>query len=399
MREIGVKKHSWLSNPLDWVHIDRMILLAVMVLLIPLFFGSVLVLCLVFTPNWLHPRTALFLLAVYAGYAVALALFIAAAFRRRKTNERWSLFENFIIASYVIVVFVQAWLSGTHFTGGMLLMMIGVYMTSALADIRKIFRAHIAVAVLFVAVCFAEGSGRLQYAPLFAKPPIHPDGSSTPVWFAVQIAQITALLVLTRIGIMATQRWVERENLFREMSTIDGLTRLTNRRSFIERSETEFARASRVPVTGISCVMIDIDHFKKINDTLGHPAGDTVLIQVSALLLREARQYDEVARYGGEEFAILMPETSLDDSVKIAERLRERIAEHAIDVDGKKIHVTASFGVASFPAAGIHTIGDLLKVADEALYKAKYGGRNRVVATRKKIRAHKAPAKKRTRKR
>ena len=190
MREIGVKKHSWLSNPLDWVHIDRMILLAVMVLLIPLFFGSVLALCLVFTPNWLHPRTALFLLAVYAGYAVALALFIAAAFRRRKTNERWSLFENFIIASYVIVVFLQAWLSGTHFTGGMLLMMIGVYMTSALADIRKIFRAHIAVAVLFVAVCFAEGSGRLQYAPLFAKPPIHPDGSSTPVWFAVQIAQL-----------------------------------------------------------------------------------------------------------------------------------------------------------------------------------------------------------------
>lgn len=396
MRETSVKKHSWLSNPLDWVHIDRMILLAVMVLMIPVFFGSVLAFTLVYTPAWLHTRTALFLLAVYAIYTILLLGFLGLALKRRKSTDRWPLFENFIIASYVIVVFTQAWLSGTHFTGGMLLMMIGVYMTSALADIRKIFRAHIAVAVLFAVVCIAEGSGRIAYAPLFARPPIHPDGSSTPVWFAVQIAQITALLILTRIGLMATQRWVERENLFREMSTIDGLTRLTNRRSFIERSETEFARASRVPVTGISCVMIDIDHFKKINDTLGHPAGDTVLIQVSALLLREARQYDEVARYGGEEFAILLPETTLDDSVQIAERLRQRIAEHAIHIDGKRIHVTASFGVASFPAAGVHTIGDLLKVADEALYKAKYGGRNRVVATRKKIRPHKTPAKKRT---
>jgi diguanylate cyclase len=376
--------HSWLSNPLDWCQIDRMIILGVMVLLIPVFFGGSLALTLVFAPGWLHASVARALLILYAAYTVLLLIFLKIAFHRRKSIDRWPLFENFIISSYVIVVFTQAWLSGTHFTGGMLLMMIGVYMTSALADIRKIFKAHIAVAVVFVALCIAEGSGLFRYAPLFTRPPFNPDGSSVPAWFGIQIAQITALLVLTRIGIMATQRWVERENLFREMSTIDGLTRLTNRRSFIERSESEFARASRVPVTGISCIMVDIDHFKKINDTLGHPAGDTVLMQTAALLMRARRQYDEVARYGGEEFAILLPATSIDDAAKIAERLRDSIASQTMVIDGKKTQVTASFGVASFPAAGIQSIGDLLKAADAALYKAKHAGRNRVVATRKR---------------
>lgn len=375
--------HSWFSNPLDWRHIDRMVLLAVMVFLIPSFFGGSLALALIFSPHWLDHSVAKPLLCAYTVYAVLLLIFIAAAFRRRQVADRWPLFENFIICSYVLVVFSQAWLSGTHFTGGMLLMMIGVYMTSALADIRKIYLAHIAVTIIFIALCIAEGSGKFKYAPLFAKAPYKPDGSSVPAWFAVQIAQITALLVLTRIGIMATRRWVERENLFREMSTIDGLTRLTNRRSFIERSESEFARASRVPVTGISCIMIDIDHFKRINDTLGHPAGDTVLIETAALLLAERRQYDEVARYGGEEFAILLPETSLEDATSIAERLRARIAEQEIRIGGKKTRVTASFGVASFPAPKIHTIGDLLKAADEALYRAKHLGRNRVMATDK----------------
>lgn len=380
--------HSWFSNPLDWRHIDRMVLLAVMVLLIPLFFGGALALALTFSPQWLNNSVAKPLLIAYALYAILLVAFIAVAFGRRKIADHWPLLENFIFCSYLIVVFSQAWLSGTHFTGGMLLMMIGVYMTSALADIRKIYPAHLAVTIIFIALCIAEASGKFKYAPLFAKPPLNPDGSSVPAWLAVQIAQIAALLFLTRIGIMATRRWVERENLFREMSTIDGLTRLTNRRSFIERSESEFARASRIPVTGISCIMIDIDHFKRINDTLGHPAGDTVLIETAALLLAERRQYDEVARYGGEEFAILLPETSLEDATRIAERLRARIAEQEIRIGGKKTRVTASFGVASFPAPKIHTIGDLLKAADEALYAAKYGGRNRVVATQTKRRTN-----------
>jgi diguanylate cyclase (GGDEF)-like protein len=374
------KGHSWFSNPLDWSHIDRLILLAGMVLLVPLFFGGVLALTLLLAPEWLNPRVAVPMFALHAGYLSVMLGFMLAAFRKRLTASTWPLFEDLIIYSYVVVVFIQSWLSGTHYTTGMLLLMIGAYMTSALADIRKVMRAYVVVVIIFAILGVAEASGQFSYAPIFAKSPYKADGSPVWGWFAVQVTQVSALLVITYVGIMATKRWVERENLFREMSTIDGLTRLTNRRSFIERSESEFARARRVPISGISCIMIDIDHFKKINDTLGHHAGDAVLVQTAALLLANARQYDEVGRYGGEEFAVLLPETSLEVATQVAERLREKIAAQSITVDGKKISITASFGVACFPGEGVETINDLLKAADAALYKAKHAGRNRVVA-------------------
>ncbi len=374
------KAHSWFSNPLDWSHIDRLILLAGMVLLVPLFFGGVLALTLLLAPEWLNTRVAVPMFALHAGYLSVMLAFLIVAFRKRQSVSTWPLLEDFIIYSYVAIVFIQSWLSGTHYTTGMLLLMIGAYMTSALADIRKVLRAYVVVVIIFVVLGLAELSGNFAYAPIFAKSPYKADGSPVWGWFAVQVTQVSALLVITYVGIMATKRWVERENLFREMSTIDGLTRLTNRRSFIERSQSEFARARRVPISGISCIMIDIDHFKKINDTLGHHAGDAVLVKTAGLLLANARQYDEVGRYGGEEFAILLPETSLEVATQVAERLREKIAEQVITVDGKPVRVTASFGVACFPGEGVETINDLLKAADAALYRAKHAGRNRVVA-------------------
>lgn len=375
--------HSWFSNPLDWRHIDRMVLLAVMVLLIPLFFGGALALALTFSPHWLNHSVAKPLLIAYALYAILLVAFIAVAFRRRKIADHWPLLENFIFCSYLIVVFSQAWLSGTHFTGGMLLMMIGVYMTSALADIRKIYPAHLAVTIIFIALCIAEASGKFKYAPLFAKPPLNPDGSSVPAWLAVQIAQIAALLFLTRIGIMATRRWVERENLFREMSTIDGLTRLTNRRSFIERSESEFARASRTPVTGISCIMIDIDHFKRINDLHGHAAGDEAL-RWFAQAAQRAFAGGLVGRIGGEEFAILLPDASLAGAVAQCEAFLADLGRESWRLStGDRVTLGASIGVATTPCADA---SELMLRADRLLYVAKRSGRNRVAAERDDVR-------------
>lgn len=382
--------HRWMSNPLDWAQIDRLILLSGMVMLVPIFFGLSIIGALTWAPEWLNSGVAKKLLLFHTVYLAAMLAFVGAAFRRRRQHATWSLFEDFIIYSYVAVVFVQSWLSGTHLTGGMLLLMIGAYLTSALADIRKVMRAFVIVVIGFAVLAVVESSGKFSYAPVFAKPPYNVDGSPVSGWFAVQIMQIAALLMITYVGMIATKRWVERENLFREMSTIDGLTRLTNRRSFIERSESEFERARRASLKGISCIMIDIDHFKRINDTLGHPAGDAVLVQTAGLLLDSARPYDEVGRYGGEEFAVLLPETTIEVATMVAERLRQKIAEHEIVVGRKKVKVTASFGVACFPGEGIETINDLLKAADKALYEAKYGGRNRVVASLKKTKGKKA---------
>ncbi len=243
--------HRWMSNPLDWAQIDRLILLSGMVMLVPIFFGLSIIGALTWAPEWLNSGVAKKLLLFHGVYLAVMLAFVAAAFRRRRQHATWPLFEDFIIYSYVAVVFLQSWLSGTHLTGGMLLLMIGAYLTSALADIRKVMRAFVIVVIGFAVLAVVESSGQFSYAPVFAKPPYNTDGSPVSGWFAVQIMQIAALLMITYVGMIATKRWVERENLFREMSTIDGLTRLTNRRSFIERSESEFERARRASLKGI----------------------------------------------------------------------------------------------------------------------------------------------------
>jgi diguanylate cyclase (GGDEF)-like protein len=126
-------------------------------------------------------------------------------------------------------------------------------------------------------------------------------------------------------------------------------------------------------------LLFDIDHFKQINDTAGHLAGDSVLRQLGALLEDAVRKVDIVARYGGEEFIAILPETSSDGAVTFAERLRERISTQSFDIGaGRIVRLTVSIGIATFPSAGVASTEDLIARADEALYRAKAAGRNQV---------------------
>lgn len=163
-----------------------------------------------------------------------------------------------------------------------------------------------------------------------------------------------------------------------ELATTDALTRLLNRRALLDRLSVEVDRARRFK-SHLSLLMVDIDHFKAINDRYGHLAGDTVLRQLGALLASLARTIDVVARYGGEEFVVILPETALDGAITFAERLRERAARHVLDIGMKQpIHLTCSVGVATFPSPRVASTEDLFARADEALYRAKSGGRNQV---------------------
>ncbi len=370
---------TWLSNPLDWRPIDRFILLASLVMLAPVLLAAILLATAYLAPSYLDPDITRVLLILYACHAVLLAGFLGLALRRRRHSNDWPALENFIIVSFIITVLASTYATGTHFTEGLLILFLGVNITSALANIHKIRIAYVCVCILMALLAVNDFSGVLPPAPLFTQPPLNPDGSPLTGWLAVQVTIAAALLAITNISLTAVGRWVERETLYREMSTIDGLTRLTNRRSFIERGQSEFSRAQRIPASALACVMVDLDHFKRINDTWGHHAGDQVLVAASTIMMENARQYDEVGRYGGEEFAILLPGLTLEAAAIVAERVREKIAGAAISVDGNRIAITASFGVASFPAPGVEDLNDLLKAADKALYAAKDSGRNRVV--------------------
>lgn len=369
---------TWISNPLDWRPIDRHILLAALVMIAPALFGGALLASLLLTPRYIAPDVGYPLLAFYGLHANVLGFFLARAFRLRRNTDDWPALENVVIGSFVVNVMASCYLTGTHFSQGLLLIILGINITSALANIRKILVAFYIACVVFVVFAVMDFSGRFVAAPLFAAAPLKPAGEPVIGWLVVQVTLGAILLAISRISMAAVARWVERENLYREMSTIDGLTRLTNRASFIERGHNEFSRASRIPAH-VACVMVDLDHFKRINDTWGHHAGDKVLIAASSIMMDTARQYDEVGRYGGEEFAILLPNANLEGAAVVAERIREKIAATIVEVDGNAISMTASFGVACYPAPGIDDLNDLLKAADKALYEAKESGRNRVV--------------------
>ncbi len=164
-----------------------------------------------------------------------------------------------------------------------------------------------------------------------------------------------------------------------QLAQTDPLTQLLNRRALAERITAEMERALRYD-SSLSLLMVDLDHFKRINDTYGHLTGDDVLRDFALLLSRTIRTTDVVARYGGEEFLVLLPEADEAGAEHFAERIRMAVEQHEFGarVGEPSLRLTASIGVATFPAARIETVEDLFARADAALYRAKADGRNRV---------------------
>lgn len=186
------------------------------------------------------------------------------------------------------------------------------------------------------------------------------------------------------IGVLGIARDItERKRLeaeLLEMATTDFLTGLSNRRHFIARMEEELARLNRNEQP-VAVLMLDIDHFKKINDRYGHASGDAVLRQFADLIRAELRAFDSAGRVGGEEFAILLSGTDLAGGAAFAERLRAKVAHTPIEQGGQQIPVTVSIGITVLTAHDADT-SDVLHRADAALYEAKEGGRDRVVIAR-----------------
>ncbi len=162
-----------------------------------------------------------------------------------------------------------------------------------------------------------------------------------------------------------------------EQALTDSLTRLKNRRAFFENGARALAMAQRY-VSDLSVILLDIDHFKKINDSYGHQVGDEALIVVANILTELTRTVDTVARIGGEEFAILLPDTNRLGTAVLAERIRKTIEREQFVVTDKIVQITASIGIASFGVDRAQSIDQLLVVADNRLYMAKESGRNRI---------------------
>ncbi len=217
----------------------------------------------------------------------------------------------------------------------------------------------------------------------FAAYPIRTNDALTGVLgFAGKAAARIAGETEAFLGVAAHQAKIVMENsrLFdkvKSLSIRDSLTGLFNHRHTMEQVASEFGRVGRYE-GGVSLLMIDIDHFKKVNDSQGHQAGDMILRDVARILKDTLRVVDSVGRYGGEEFVCILPHTGHDEAMLTAERLRVAIQEHAFRAGKRETRITVSVGVATYPSTRVDSPGGLLREADKALYKAKEGGRNRI---------------------
>src|SRR6266511_5456555 len=177
-----------------------------------------------------------------------------------------------------------------------------------------------------------------------------------------------------RIVTLQTQLIEARETL-RIQASHDSLTGVWNRRAILERLGDELARAGREG-TPVAVALADLDHFKRINDSYGHAAGDAVLCEAVNRMRVSLRLYDAIGRYGGEEFLMVLPGCTAQDAVKLADRLRMGIGQETVEVTGRHIVVTSSLGVAASDTIPVLDAASLIRAADTALYRAKASGRN-----------------------
>ena len=205
-------------------------------------------------------------------------------------------------------------------------------------------------------------------------------GASMSVIGPVLLTAFALVYLIMRRG---TRRLSQYEERLHALATTDVLTGIANRRFLMNRADEEFSRVQcerqgKALPESAGCILVDLDHFKNINDTHGHQVGDAVLKEVAERFEHCVRRYDTVGRYGGEEFLIVTPDSSFDDVREIAERVWNEVRSRPFEIEGVSIDITVSVGFACIEEGDV-SVSDVIKRADDSLYKAKASGRDKII--------------------
>lgn len=293
---------------------------------------------------------------------VSVALYAASRWllEQRRNLLAATLIWTEAIGHAVVGSLLLGWDSGFHY----FLMMVSIPLLVIGTPPRRALPLTIAVLIAYAvlyAVCAWLG-------PLRPLPPLQ---AAIAMW-------VNIVLVFGMFYAMAAYyrlRVVSAERQLLQMATMDPLTGLANRTQFHARAAAELGRMQRSG-EAVSLMLADVDFFKRINDEFGHDAGDTVLVRLAATLRKGLRDCDVLARWGGEEFLALLPACDSRGAYEVAERLRQDVAAMGIEVGGRELSVTMSFGIAQVDAD--HDLLSATTQADRALYRSKHEGRNRV---------------------
>jgi diguanylate cyclase (GGDEF)-like protein len=368
-----VQAGGWsVGNPLSWSLAKRCSALALVLTI-----ATSLIFATRIADGWpLLPRTATESEVLVAVELVIIAGWVAIAL----VGWRWSSSHS-VGTALAIATSALFTISSALFT-----LMVGpfaapgwiAYLGGCIVGYVLLGRRHALASFLGFAACIVVGSVLIAEGT-FAGTPIENlvfhlrldiDGVIRGSVACLGLFGITFLVIA-----FVVERWRLREAGYEQLASTDLLTGLANRRRFLELATHECARSRRHAVP-LAIVIVDLDHFKTINDQHGHAVGDKALSLAAAVLRSSLRELDVIARYGGEEFAVLLPMTDATGAAEVAERCRRRLASSPLVLDQSlALRVTASMGVAADPAGDVET---LIRRADAALYRAKAAGRDRI---------------------
>jgi diguanylate cyclase (GGDEF)-like protein len=369
-----------LSAALEWSAVDKGLILLVIILPI---FCQYLIWSLYVLSR--HDRQRLVNIALVIDVmkieivfiTLCVMLILVGLYLRRKKPES-IIFQIIALNFFSLSLVAMSYAIGTaSFCAGLVLLGAPVF-GFILLDRKAVWGATLTALLVLVGLSYITAYGLLPYAPVM----IAPTDQASHIFWMNSIFFFAAPFFITII-LMADQMlmwWREREEKIRHMSRTDALTEIHNRFSILNILDLEVARVTQRRES-LSVVILDLDHFKKVNDQWGHPTGDLVLKTAAQVLRQNIRECDSLGRYGGEEFIIIIPNADQEEAQKIIERCRVALAQTNILSENQVlINVTASFGVVNVIHASKQSIESyiLIKTADEALYIAKHNGRNRI---------------------
>lgn len=367
-----------LAAALEWSAVDKSLVL--IALLIPLYFQYILwsmyVLNRADRDKLIHVDVAQRFVVVEAWLILAGTGIVLIGLMLRQRWPNLQLFQYVALQFYALSLVLMSYSIGTlSFCSGVVLLG-GPIFGFILHDRLPVWMAFITALIAIVGLSYASMFGYLPYAPVRMA---SDDPVSELFWMNSTLFFAAPFLIF--LTLMADQMlawWRMREERIHQLSRTDALTGLHNRRSILDLLEQELTRVRRKPAP-LSVVILDLDHFKKVNDTWGHPMGDRVL-QIAARVLRESvRESDHVGRYGGEEFMLILPDTRLADAMLVLERCRQQLITADVMTDSQdRLQITASFGLVCQDNMPLLAPQQLIQHADEALYAAKANGRNRI---------------------